>query len=218
MTAPTILLIGPPGAGKTTIATQLVRETGIAMIATGQQLRTEIRAQTPIGQQIGALLEQGQLVPDSLMAELMRSWLHAIPPSQPCLLDGYPRSVAQAQMLEALLAEQGRQVDAVMVLDLGEATIIHRLSGRRVCHSPDGGDVTLHIDDAETVAQCVARGGVLLQRDDDQPEVIHARLQLYEQATAPVLDFYIARGLVHHVNAEQPLPAIVAAIRAALQL
>ncbi|WP_322496542.1 nucleoside monophosphate kinase [Chloroflexus sp.] len=218
MTAPTILLIGPPGAGKTTIATQLARETGMAIIATGQQLRAEIRDQTPIGQQIGALIEHGQLTPDALIAELMRSWLHAIPPAQPCLLDGYPRSVAQAQMLETLLAEQGRQVNAVIVLDLSEATIIHRLSGRRVCRSPDGRDVTLHIDDTETVAQCLARGGVLLQRDDDQPDVIRARLQLYEQATAPVLDFYAARGLAHHVNADQPPPAIVAAIRAVLQL
>lgn len=213
MTGRTILLIGPPGAGKTTIAGQLAQVTGVAVIATGQQLRTEIRAQSALGQRIEPLLEQGQLAPDSVMAELMRNWLQRIPIDQDCLLDGYPRSVAQAHMLETILADLDRRVDAVIVLTLDEASIVHRLSGRRICRRDDGQDIILHIDDTAKIAQCLARGVTLVQREDDHPDVIRTRLRLYEQETAPVLAYYTGRVHVHYVNADQPTPAIVNLIR-----
>lgn len=213
MTGQTILLIGPPGAGKTTIAGQLAQATGMAVIATGQQLRDEIRAQSALGRRIEPLLEQGQLAPDSVMAELMRNWLQRIPIDQDCLLDGYPRSVAQAQVLETILADLGRQVDAVIVLTLDEATIVHRLSGRRICRRDDGQDITVHIDDTAKIAQCLAQGSTLVQREDDHPDVIRKRLRLYEQETAPVLNYYTGRVPVHYVNADQPPTAIVTLIR-----
>lgn len=189
----------------------------MAVIATGQRLRAEVHAQSSIGKQIAQLLEQGQFVPDTLMADLLRLWLRDISPAQACLLDGYPRTINQAKMLDTILAELGRQLNAVIVLDLSAETIIHRLSGRRVCRTPDGDDIVLHIDDTTAVADCLARGGVLLQRDDDRPDVIRARLHLYEYETTPVLHFYTMRNLVHYIDAEQPPATITRAILAILQ-
>jgi len=213
VTAKTIVLIGPSGSGKTTIATQLAQATGMAIISTGQQLRAEIHAQSTLGRQIEPLLEQGQLAPDEVMAELMRSWLRAIPPSQDCLIEGYPRSIAQACMLDTILAELGRQLHAVIVLELDGTEIVRRLSGRRIWHKLDGQEETIHIDNATKMAQYLAEGGTLSQREDDQPAVIRARLRIYEQQAKPIIDYYETHVPIYRIHADQSPAAIVAAIR-----
>ncbi len=216
MSAHTLLLIGPPGAGKTTIAAHLAQTTDIAIIATGHQLRAEIEAQSPLGRQLEPLLEQGYLAPDAIMTELMRAWLKAIPPERDCLIDGYPRSVNQALTLTKLLTESGRRIDAVIVLDLSESAILHRLGGRRICRIAGQPDRTLHVSETEAVARCLAQGGVLIQRDDDRPAVIRARLELYQREIEPILQFYADQGVIHHIDAEQPVAAIVSNIQAVL--
>jgi len=213
VTAKTIVLIGPSGSGKTTIATQLAQATGMAIISTGQQLRAEIHAQSTLGRQIEPLLEQGQLAPDEVMAELMRSWLRAIPPSQDCLIEGYPRSIAQARMLDTILAELGRQLHAVIVLELDGTEIVRQLSGRRIWHKLDGQEETIHIDNATKMAQYLAEGGTLSQREDDQPVVIRARLRIYEQQAKPIIDYYETHVPIYRIHADQSPAAIVAAIR-----
>ncbi|NJN18613.1 MAG: nucleoside monophosphate kinase [Oscillochloris sp.] len=195
-----IVFIGPPGSGKSTIAANLVERIPLTVIASGQRLRTEIAAGSPIGREIGPLLDQGHFAPDRLMDRLMRNWLSEVPDENGVLLDGYPRSPKQALALTGILADLRRPLNAVIALELNADEAIRRLSGRRICVG--GGDkFTLHIDDDEAVARCKASGGTLAQRDDDKPEVIKERMRVYSVETEPVLDFYAESKLLHHIDA-----------------
>lgn len=212
-----IVLIGPPGAGKSTLAAILVHEAPLDVIASGQRLRKEIAAGTTIGRQIEGLLEQGHFAPDALMDRLMREWLAAVPADHGFILDGYPRSTHQAVALEGMLSDLHRPLDCVVALELSEDEAVRRLSGRRICRG--GGDpFTLHISDEAAVARCLARGGVLEQRDDDKPEVIAERLRVYERETEPLLAFFAERGQLCRVDAAGPAEEVarrvIAAVRA----
>jgi adenylate kinase len=195
-----IVLIGPPGSGKSTIAEELSKELKLVVIATGKRLRQEIASGSPIGREIEPLLEQGHFAPDTLMDQLMREWLAAVPADSLVLLDGYPRSTRQAMGLESMLADTGQTLSMVIALEVNDEEVIHRLSGRRICEG--GGEAfTLHADDAEAVQRCRERGGTLTQRDDDQPEIISERLRVYASETEPLLDYYTRNGLLRHVDA-----------------
>ena len=196
-----LVLIGPPGSGKSTLAERLVARWPLTPIATGKRLRAEIAAQTPIGRAIESLLEQGHFAPDSIIDQLMRTWLADLPSDQGFLLDGYPRSLSQAHTLIGMLEALERPLDAVVVLDLAEEAAIERMSGRRICEG-GGESFTLHMRDSAAVARCSERGGVLVQRDDDRSEVIRERIRVYERETEPLIAFYSAAGLVYHVAAE----------------
>lgn len=210
-----LILIGPPGSGKSTVADLLVRQARLTVIATGQQLRQEIAAGSPIGRQIGPLLEQGHFAPDRLMDRLMRQWLREVPADHGFILDGYPRNPEQALALEAMLADRRRPLSAVIALDLDEAEAVRRLSGRRICRGA-GEPFTLHIGDAAAVARCAELGGRLEQRDDDQPDVIAERLRVYARETEPVLDFYADAGLLTRIDATNGSAAVAARVLATL--
>jgi adenylate kinase len=212
-----IVLIGPPGAGKSTVAGVLVRRVALDVIATGQRLRQEIAAGTPIGRQIASLLDQGQFAPDALMDRLMREWLAAVPPEHGVVLDGYPRTPHQTLALEAMLSDMRRPLDCAVALELSDEEAVRRLGGRRICRGA-GEPFTIHLSDEAAVARCRELGGTLELRDDDKPEVIAERMRVYERETEPLIAFYAGRGLLCRVDAsgapEEVAARVLEAVRA----
>lgn len=213
---PHIILIGPPGSGKSTIAEHLMHYLAFTTISTGERLRAEVASGSQLGREVKDVLDQGHLVSDDLMNRLMHDWLTGLPPDQGFLLDGYPRSLSQAQALIAMLHAINRSLDAVIALEIGTDDIVQRLSGRRICEG--GGEAfTLHISDTEAVQRCHERGGKLVQRDDDQPDVIQERLRAYHEETQPLLDFYAEQGLLRTVDAHDTPGAITTRVLTLLQ-
>ncbi|NCC32073.1 MAG: adenylate kinase [Chloroflexia bacterium] len=194
-----LILMGPPGAGKTTIGDLLKQHEPLVSIATGHFLRREVAQGTTMGQMIKPLLEQGQFAPDDVVDRLMQQWLNEVPADQGFLLDGYPRNLTQAHTLEAMLTAINRPLTRVISLELNERQVLERLTGRRICHW-EGGTFTLHIRDQAAIERCASLGGTLRQRDDDQPAIITERLTVYASATKPILDFYAERGLLSRIE------------------
>jgi adenylate kinase len=203
-----IVLLGPPGAGQSTISEALALEQGLVPISTGQRLRTEIKARTALGREVTPYLERGDLAPDSLMDRLLRAALETLDPDQSFLLDGYPRTIPQALGLDGMLADYNRALDMVIALDVDDEEVVRRLSGRRMCEGA-GEPFPVHIDDLASIVRCHERGGRLTQRDDDRPEVVRQRLMVYHGQTQPLLDFYAETGLLHRVDASRAPAEIV---------
>lgn len=196
-----IVLLGPPGSGKSTIADVLAHEHKLVSISTGQRLRAEMKTRSPIGRAAMPYLDKGNLAPDSLMDRLMRSTLDGLDPTQGFLLDGYPRTLHQAHGLSAMLADFKRVLHAVLALGVRDEEVVRRLSGRRICEGA-GEPFPVHIDDLSSVVRCQERGGRLVARDDDKPEIVRQRLVVYHEQTQPLLNFYTAAGLLCRIDAE----------------
>jgi adenylate kinase len=195
-----IVLFGAPGAGKSTQTALLARHWPIVAMSTGKMLREEISAGTPIGLQVRDVLARGELVDDELMAATVRPRLAALPHDKGFLLDGFPRTRTQAQALDAMLDELGRPLTAVVNLELVVSEAAYRLGGRRICYGADPEEI-IHINDEAAVSRCLARGGLLVQRPDDLPNVIVRRLAAHEADTELLMAFYGPRGIGHHISA-----------------
>lgn len=208
-----IILLGPQGSGKGTQAARLARQRGLVHLATGEILRAARRAGTELGNLAASYLDAGQLVPDAVMIDLVRQEIRSAP-SGVCL-DGFPRTLAQAQALDETLAELGRPLDLAVALELPEAMLLERISGRRVC---TGCGAVYHIVYAPSRVPCVcdACGGRLEQRSDDQPEAVAQRLRLYREKTAPLLDYYARDRRLREVDARGDVEEVYRRIDALL--
>lgn len=181
-----LVLMGPPGAGKGTQGALLARRYGIPRVSTGDMLREARRAGTELGRRAQGYMDAGELVPDDVILGMMRETLASDEAADGFLLDGFPRTVAQAEGLDALLDDLDRKLDAVVDLEVKDEEIVRRLSARRVCG--DCGRVApAGLEEGEP---CPACGGPLRRRSDDEPETVRRRLEVYRRETAPVLEWY----------------------------
>ena len=185
-----VVFLGPPGAGKGTQAQRLVEEKGFIHISTGDLLREAVRNKTPLGLKAKEYMDRGELVPDDLIVELIKEKL---PEGGNVILDGFPRTVAQAQALEKMLEESGKKLDAVILFEVPDEVVVERLSGRRI--DPKTGKV-YHIK-----YNPPPEGVEVVQRDDDREEVIRKRLEVYRKQTQPLVDYYKSKNLLKVVDA-----------------
>ena len=202
-----LVLIGAPAAGKGTQAARLVKHYGIAHISTGDMLRRAIRLGTPTGKQAKETIDAGKLVSDEIVIAMVEERIREADCVNGFLLDGFPRSVHQAEALEGFSA-----IDCVIEIDVADDKLLSRLTGRRVCKDCQG---TFHISQLEKEV-CPVCGGALYQRDDDKPETIENRLKVYHTQTAPLIAFYKERGLLKVVNGDDTPVNVTRAIFRAL--
>lgn len=202
-----VILFGPPGAGKGTQAKRLAQASGVAHISSGELFRENVGAATELGQQVKSYLDRGLLVPDEVTIEMVRARL-ALPEHQAgALLDGFPRTVPQAEALDALLAERGARVNAVLKISVSTEALVRRLSGRRTC-TQAGHTYNLESRPPKVSGICDIDGSPLVQRDDDRRETVARRIQVYTDQTAPLDAFYRSRGLLVEVDGEQPVDQV----------
>lgn len=194
-----IILLGPPGGGKGTQAQRLAAHFGSLRISTGDLLREAVRRQTPLGLQAKQRMDQGLLVPDQVMIDLVREQLSSQGRRGGYVLDGFPRTIPQAEALGALLDQRHEPVDAVVSLDVDRDELVRRLSGRRTCPSCQR---VYHCESAPSASglKCEACGTALVQRADDREETVLNRLEVFRQQTEPLLKFYEKRQLLHGID------------------
>ncbi len=210
-----LVLFGPPGAGKGTQAAVIAQELGIPQVATGDIFRKHLKEGTELGELAKSFMDKGNLVPDDVVWDIVATRLTEDDCESGVLLDGFPRSVRQAELLVAWLGERDDAVDCVAALDVGDQEIVERLSGRRSCL---GCGATYHVEHAPMQVEntCDRCSGDVVQRSDDTPDTVRARLNTYHAQTAPVLDFFEGMELVEHVDATGPIESVTQRLRLAI--
>src|SRR5215468_3553912 len=211
-----LVLLGPPGAGKGTQAKRLAARFGIPQVSTGDILRKAVKDGTELGKQAGPIMAAGKLVPDDLVVGIVRERLLQPDAGAGFILDGFPRTIPQAEKLEQALASFKKKLEAVISLEVPIETLVERISGRRSC--PRDGSV-YHIvqNPPRREGFCDLCGASLVQREDDKPEAVRTRMEAYAADTAPLKDFYARRGLLQVVDGVGAPEAIEAAVVVALK-
>lgn len=213
-----LVLFGPPGSGKGTQAERLRDDLKLRHLSTGDLLRDAVARETELGRKVKSVLASGQLVSDDIVLALMRDAIVAAGGDgslKGWLLDGFPRTVGQAAGLDRLLKELGQAIDAIVVLDVDRNQVVERLSGRRTCTQCK---TVWHVKNNPPAKDgvCDRCGGKLVQREDDKPETIRKRLEVYETQTKPILDHYQGRVPMHHIDGALPVDEVTQAIERVL--
>lgn len=212
-----IILLGPPGAGKGTQAAMLVKEFAVPHISTGDMFRAAIKEGTEMGTKAKAYMDQGQLVPDEIVIGIVKDRLAQKDCQKGFILDGFPRTVPQADALQEALKDLGMALAAVVNLEVSEDELVTRLSGRRVCKNC-GATYHIQFSPAKQEGVCDSCGGELYQRDDDQETTIRKRLEVYRNQTSPLIDYYAGTGLLATIKGDgkeisQIFNAVVTALK-----
>ena len=198
-----LILLGPPGAGKGTQAERLRNDFRLPYIATGDMLRANVKEQTELGKEAKRYMNAGELVPDGLIVAMARERLQEEDAQDGFILDGFPRTIAQAQALDEMLGALGRRITAALLIDLPDDEVVRRLSGRRVCEK-EGHNFHVEFDPPKREGICDQDDSPLFQRDDDQPDVIRNRLRVYHAQTEPLVEYYDQQGLLRRIDGTRP--------------
>ena len=212
-----ILIMGGPGAGKGTMSAKIVEKYNVCHISTGDIFRSEIGNQTELGMMAKSYMDKGLLVPDEVTNQMVKSYLENLEDKKNgFLLDGYPRTIDQAKAFDALSEGSDLAIDTVIAMELDFSVLSGRITGRRLCRNC-GEIYHMVTKPPEQEGVCDNCGGELYQRKDDTEESLKVRLDEYSRQTEPVLDFYEKKGLVKHINADQPIEKVWQDVQAALE-
>ncbi len=194
-----LILFGPPGAGKGTQAERLRNDFRLPFISTGEMLRANVADETELGLEAKKYMDAGDLVPDGLIVAMAGERLKQPDAEDGFILDGFPRTIAQAEATDELLSELRRRITAAILIDVSDEEVVRRISGRRVCVKA-GHNYHVEFDPPKREGICDQDGSRLIQRDDDQPDVVRNRLSVYHQQTEPLVEYYDAKGLMRRID------------------
>jgi adenylate kinase len=210
-----LILFGPPGAGKGTQAERLQGDFQLPYIATGDMLRANVQEGTELGKQANEYMKKGDLVPDDVIVAMVAERIQDEDARDGFILDGFPRTIEQAEALDKQLGELGRRITAVLLLEVPDEEVVRRLSGRRVCVKK-GHNYHVEFDPPKHDDVCDQDGSRLIQREDDQPDVVRNRLRVYHEKTAPLVDYYDEQGLLRRIDGTRSAAEVHDHIRAVI--
>ena len=210
-----LVLLGPPGAGKGTQAKMLIDAYGIPQISTGDMLREAVKNQTPLGIEAKKFMDAGQLVTDEIVIGLAKDRISQSDCDKGFMLDGFPRTVAQAEALDVMLGEMSKNLDHVVSIEVPNSELMGRLTGRRTCKACGQG-YHMIFDPPKEDGKCDKCGGELFQRDDDNEATVSNRLEVYDSQTKPLIDYYQGKGLLRPVDGVGAMSDVLGRVKAIL--
>jgi adenylate kinase len=210
-----VILLGPPASGKGTQAARLREALDLPHVASGDLFRENLKNETELGRKAKVYMDRGELVPDDVTIGMVMDRLSQPDCAGGALLDGFPRTIAQAEALAQALAERGHRISVVPNIVVPDEVLIERVSGRRLCRTC-GESYHVQFNPPERPGVCDNDGGELYQRDDDKPETVRQRLKVYWEQTSPLIDYYRSQGVLVEVNGDQAIDAVAADLRAAV--